>query len=77
MVEQQYPMGEKYFASNSCSDRFKKQKNANFFDKTLKNHGRWRLFSKESIENIKIYNINKGILLKNFDRTYKIKKVRK
>ena len=38
MVEQQYPMGEKYFASNSCSDKFKKQKNANFFVKTLKNH---------------------------------------
>ena len=47
----------------------KKQKNANFFVKTLKNHGRWRLFSKESIENIKIYNKNKGILSNNFDRT--------
>ena len=60
---------EKYFASNSCSDKFKKQKNANFFVKTLKNHGRGRLFSRESIENIELYNINKGILLKNFDRT--------
>ena len=69
MVEQQYPMGEKYFASNSCSDKFKKQKNANFFVKTLKNHGRGRLFSKESIENIKIYNKNKGVLSNNFDRT--------
>jgi len=68
MVEQQYPMGENCFASNSCSDKFKKQKNANFFVKTLKNHWRGRLFSIESIENIKIYNINKGILLKNFDR---------
>ena len=77
MVEQQYPMGEKYFASNSCSDKFKKQKNANFFVKTLKNHGRGRLFYRESIENIELYNINKGILLKNFDRTiYKMGEIK-
>ena len=55
----------------------KKQKNANFFVKTLKNDGRGQLFSRESIENIELYNINKGILLKNFDRTiYKMGEIK-